>query len=134
MKKSLNSPGKARAERLGALLRSKREEAGVGPVELTKRSGVNRSYLAYLEQGRFSEVGLDKFSRIVTALGLSADQVLQEAGYLPRADWTLPDAKTYLRERYGLPQKAQEQAMAFLEFLASREQLVPSKKAGRSKK
>ena len=109
-----------KAKKLGAILRHRREEAGIGPVELTKRSGVSRSYLAYLEQGKFAEVGLDKFSRIIKALGLSADQVLQDAGYLPKTDRTLPEPNTYLRERYGLPPKAQEQAVAFLDFLTSR--------------
>lgn len=123
-----------RAKRLGVILRRKREAAGIGPVQLVKESGVNRSYLAYLEQGKFAEVGLDKFSRIVSALGLSAEQVLQEAGYLPPTDWTLPEPKTYLIERYGLPPAAQEQALAFLDFLAARHRSQAPAKARRKKK
>jgi hypothetical protein len=63
---------------------------------------------------------VDKFSRIVAALGLSADQALGEAGYMAKTEGTLPDPKTYLRERYGLPPAALEQALAFLDFLAAR--------------
>lgn len=107
-----------KAKRLGAILRRKREEAGIGPVALVKISGVSRSYLAYLEQGKFAEVGLDKFSRIVKALGLSTDEVLAEAGYLPKTDRTLPEPTDYLRQRFGLTSQATEQAISFLEYLS----------------
>jgi len=119
------------SKRLGALLRRKREEAGMGPVELARKSKVSRSYLNYLEQGRFAEVGLDKFSRIIQALGLSADQVLQEAGYLPLSDWTMPEPRIYLRERLGLPRQAQDQAIAYLEFLGDRSSRKTAKSKGK---
>lgn len=60
--------------------------------------------------------------------------MLQEAGYLPETDWTLPEPKTYLRERYGLPPAAQEQALAFLDFLAARHRPEAPSKVRRKKK
>ena len=103
---------------------------------LAKQAGLSRSYLNYLETGKFAEVGLDKFSRIVAALDLSADRVLRDAGYLAQGPEGLPEARSYLGTHYGLSPTSIEQALAFLEFLASREQTVTpkAKRATKGKK
>jgi transcriptional regulator with XRE-family HTH domain len=53
-------------------------------AQLAKVTGLNISYLWHLENGRFLDIGLEKFCRIAAALGLSADDLLTESGYLPR--------------------------------------------------
>ncbi len=116
-----NQPKDTKTQRLGLVLRRLREEQGVSAAGLAKQTGLSRSYVTYLESGKFAEVGLDKFSRIVQVLGLSADRVLREAGYLPATKEGLPDPRSYLRAAFGLSPKGGEQALAFLEFLASRE-------------
>ncbi len=114
----------SKAKRLGAALRTLREERGISAASLAKQAGLSRSYLNYLEAGKFAEVGLDKFSRVVAALDLSADRVLRDAGYLPHGPEGLPDARSFLATHYGLSATGIEQALAFLEFLATREQTV----------
>lgn len=116
-----------KAKRLGAVLRTLREERGISAASLAKQAGLSRSYLNYLEAGKFAEVGLDKFSRMVAALDLSADRVLRDAGYLPQGPEGLPDARSFLATHYGLSTTGIEQALAFLEFLVSREQTVTPK-------
>lgn len=124
----------SKTKRLGIVLRKLREERGMSAAGLAKQTGLSRSYLNYLETGKFAEVGLDKFSRVVSALGLSADRVLREAGYLPVGAEGLPEARTYLATQYGLSLSNLEHALAFLEFLASRDQADATKRAPRGRK
>lgn len=114
-------------QRLGAVVRALREERGMSAPRLAKESGLSRAYLNYLETGKFSEVGLDKFSRVIAALGLSADQVLREAGFLPAGAEGFPVPHTYLATQYNLSPVSVDHAVAFLEFLASREQETAAK-------
>lgn len=109
-----------RARRLGVVLRKLREEQGITAARLANASGLSRSYLTYLESGKFAEVGLDKFSRLIDALGLGADEVLQKAGYLPLTHQSLPEPRAYLGRRYKLSGKALDHALAFLDFLQTR--------------
>lgn len=85
---------------------------------MSEQTGLSRSYLNYLEHGRFKEVGVDKFARLVMAMKLSADQVLAEAGYLTKKPNALPDPESYLRSQYKLSPANLAVAMRFLEFLA----------------
>ncbi len=90
--------------------------------ELSKRTGISRSYLSKLESGYFDEIGLRRFARLVQVLKVNADQVLAEAGFLadrPKPA-KLPDPETYLRLQYKLPTEKLELAMNFLELLARR--------------
>ncbi len=136
---SANQPKDTKSRRLGAVLRRLREEQGVSAAGLAKQTGLSRSYVTYLESGKFAEVGLDKFSRIVRALGLSADRVLRDAGYLPATSEGLPEPSSYLKATFGLSPKGGEQALAFIEFLASRERAAtraqrPPRKTAKGKK
>lgn len=108
-------------KRLGATLRRLRTERAIPATKLVAETGMSRSYLAYLESGRFTEVGLDKFTRLLRAMGLSADQVLEEAGYLPAKTRSMPSVEEVLRSRYKLSQAKLQLAMEFLEFLSRRE-------------
>lgn len=103
-------------DQLGRAIKKLREDLGVSAAELARRSGLSRSYISYLESGRFKDVGLDKFARIAAALEVSADQMLIAAGYLPASRETV-DVRLALRRQLGLTGKALEQAMEFLRFL-----------------
>ncbi len=107
---------------LGQLIREKRLERGVTVLEFARRSGMARSYLYRVEEGSFDDIRMDKFCRIVATLQISADQLLQEAGYLPPKPATaLPEPDDYLRQRYKLSPEGIDQAVDFLEWLARRE-------------
>jgi hypothetical protein len=59
-------------------------------------------------------------ARIIRALGVSADHVLQEAGFLePPPD--PPELRHHLKRHFGLSRTGIEQALAFVQFLAERE-------------
>jgi transcriptional regulator with XRE-family HTH domain len=86
---------------------------------MSRDTGLSPSYLNYLEHGRFGDVGIEKFARLVQAMQVSADQVLAEAGYLPKRSKDKPvDPHSYLRDRYKLSPANLELATKFLEFLA----------------
>jgi XRE family transcriptional regulator of biofilm formation len=112
---------------LGAAIKQLRQERGLSAYRLSQDAGLSRSYMSYLEKGDFSEIGLDKFVRLVQALGVSADQLLTEAGYLPKAKAGAPDIKGAIRASYKLSPKGVEEATTFLEFLALREKKARKK-------
>ena len=45
-----------KAARLGAAIRALREQRGISAGSLAKQAGLSRSYLNYLETGKFAEV------------------------------------------------------------------------------
>jgi transcriptional regulator with XRE-family HTH domain len=63
---------------LGAALRHYREEAGLSQAELADRTGLNRTYLSNLEQGRETEQ-LKRVLRLLRQLGVRMT--------LEKADW-----------------------------------------------
>lgn len=121
-------------KRLGATLRKLRTERAIPATELVQQTGMSRSYLAYLESGRFAEVGLDKFTRLLRAMNLSADQVLEEAGYLPARKRTSPSVEDVLRDAYKLPQPKLQLALEFLEFLSHRQSRASRPRQGKRAK
>ena len=110
------------AERLGVVLQRIRKEQGRSASAVAREAGMSRSYLSYVENGHFAEIGIDKLTRLISVLGLSADSVLQEAGYLPSQSQGFPEPKVYLATVYDLSPIEIEHATAFLDFLAEREQ------------
>lgn len=109
------------AKRLGEVLSRHRKEQGLTATAVARDAGLSRSYLSYVENGKFGEIGIDKLTRLIEVLGVSADAVLQEAGYLPSQPEGLPDPKAYLATVYKLSPDQIDQAKAFLDFLAERE-------------
>jgi transcriptional regulator with XRE-family HTH domain len=109
------------AKRLGEVLAHRRKEQGLSASATARDAGLSRSYLSYIENGHFADIGIDKLTRLISVLGGSADAVLQEAGYLPAQPEGLPDPKAYLSTVYSLPPDQVEHATAFLDFLAERE-------------
>lgn len=109
-------------DQLGPVLHRLRLERSIPASELSKKTGLSRSYISYLEGGRFRDVGIEKFVRILLAFKVSADQVLAEAGYLPPASATRkPDPTEVLRAHYKLSPANLAMATDFLEFLARKQ-------------
>ena len=63
---------------LGAAIKHYRRQAGLSQAELAERTGLHRSYLSALEQGRETEQ-LRRILRVLTHLGVRMS--------LERADW-----------------------------------------------
>ena len=89
--------------------------------KLSQETGLSPSYLNYLERGRFGDVGIEKFARLLLALKVSADQVLAEAGYLPTRTSKMPSPEEFLRAHYKLSPANLIQATDFLEFLTRKQ-------------
>ena len=68
---------------LGLMLSQMREQRQMSLRDLAQQTGLTSSYLSQLERGRFQDIGIEKFARIVAALNLSADAVLRASGHLP---------------------------------------------------
>ncbi len=111
-----------RSSHLGPALHRIRTERRIPTSELSRDTGLSRSYLMYLEKGQFQEIGLGKFARLVKALRISADDLLTEAGYLPQVigkGLAAPEPKAYLKAHYDLTPSNLNLAMKFLDTLAS---------------
>jgi transcriptional regulator with XRE-family HTH domain len=125
MPKSIGSSNKRDskklAENLGSALARHRKERGLSVSAVAREAGLSRSYLSYVENGAFADIGIDKLSRLIAVLGVSSDALLQEAGYLPSQPDGLPDPKAYLATVYDLPPDQVETAISFLDFLIERE-------------
>lgn len=72
--------------------------------DLSRASGLSRSYISRLEMGDIALPSRDKLRSLATALGATLDDLLQAAGFLDVASDTsnLPDIKAYLRRKYGI--------------------------------
>lgn len=87
-----------RAKRLGRLLRTRREKAGIGSRELSRLTGINQATIVRLEQGEFLNPDPDKLRQVAEAIGLNLSDVLSLAGYPIPTE--LPSTGPYLRAKY----------------------------------
>ena len=107
------------SQRLGEVVKKGRQEFDLSQPGLAKKTGLSRSYISYLESGKYEEIGIAKFALIADALEMSADQVLADAGYIKRPKPTLPGATRYLATKFGLDQSQVTSALQYLAFLQS---------------
>ena len=105
-----------RAERLGQLLRDRRQQMGLGLNELARRAGVDQAGLARTEHG--SKVpSPETLSALAAALGLPLADLYEAAGYpLPGE---LPSIRPYLRHAYNVPEEAAREIENYLTRLAA---------------
>ena len=107
------------SQRLGEVVKKGRQELDLSQPGLAKKTGLSRSYISYLESGKFEEIGIAKLALIAEALEMSADQLLADAGYIKRPTPTLPGATRYLATKFGLDQSQVTSALQYLAFLQS---------------
>lgn len=105
------------SQRLGEVVKKARQDLGLSQPELAKQTGLSKSYISYLESGKYDEIGIAKLALLVDALELSADQLLTEAGYLNRPSSAPPKASRYLATQFGLDQSQLRSALDYLTFL-----------------
>lgn len=72
--------------------------------DLSRESGLSRSYISRLEMGDIALPSSDRLRSLSSALGTSPDDLLQAAGYIdtPTNTTDLPEIKIYLKHRYGI--------------------------------
>jgi transcriptional regulator with XRE-family HTH domain len=89
---------------LARRIKELRQVASFTQQDLSRASGLSRSYISRLEMGDIALPSRDKLRALATALGATLDDLLQAAGFLDVASDTsnLPDIKAYLRRKYGI--------------------------------
>jgi transcriptional regulator with XRE-family HTH domain len=72
--------------------------------DLSRASGLTRSYISRLEMGDIALPSSEKLRALAQALGTAPDDLLQAAGYIdnPSEASDLPDVKIYLRRKYAM--------------------------------
>jgi transcriptional regulator with XRE-family HTH domain len=105
---------------IGAIVRSRRELAGLTQADLADKAGVKQSYLSRLEAGkRDSRPSAVVLGRIARALGVSVDELLLEAGARPSKNPTEElRLKRLERAFVSLPADRQVELLAIAETLA----------------
>jgi transcriptional regulator with XRE-family HTH domain len=70
--------------------------------DLSRASGLTRSYISRLEMGDIALPSSDKLRALAQSLGTTPDDLLQAAGYIdnPSEASDLPEIKVYLRRKY----------------------------------
>jgi transcriptional regulator with XRE-family HTH domain len=108
-----------RTARLGAAVHAARIAARLSQADLAVRADVSRSYLAYFEGGQFADIGLDKASRLLAALGLDPTATLAAAGYPTATSAAAHDAAAVLATDYRLRGDRLTAALTVLNALAN---------------
>src|SRR5438093_2650038 len=72
--------------------------------DLSRASGLTRSYISRLEMGDIALPSSEKLRALAQSLGTAPDDLLQAAGYIdsPSDASELPDIKVYLRRKYAV--------------------------------
>jgi transcriptional regulator with XRE-family HTH domain len=96
--------GKHKHISLATRLKELRRARGWTQQDLSRTSGLTRSYISRLEMGDIALPSSEKLRALSQALGTAPDDLLQAAGYIdsPSGASELPDVKVYLRRKYAL--------------------------------
>ena len=91
-------------ETLAGRIRELRQVLGWTQQDLSRESGLSRSYISRLEMGDIALPSSERLKALSASLGTSPDELLQAAGYIdtPSNGADLPEIKTYLKRRYGI--------------------------------
>ena len=115
---------KEQAERLGKLIRERRQALAMSTHELGARIGARNSTIIRIEQGAFAAPSPEKLAGIAEALGISLADMYGHAGYVVPND--LPGFHAYLPARYrDLPQEAIQELTDLFDALVARHALIP---------
>lgn len=105
------------SQRLGAAIQKARQDIGISQSELAKRTGLSKSYLNYLEAGRYDEIGIGKFALLVEALDISADEMLRRAGIVGSNSPRTPSGTRVLSTQFGLDPAQTRSALDYVSYL-----------------
>jgi transcriptional regulator with XRE-family HTH domain len=89
---------------LAKRLKELRQALGWTQQDLSRASGLSRSYISRLEMGDIALPSSDRLRALALALSTTPDDLLHAAGYLdnPLDESGLPDVKAYLRRKYHI--------------------------------
>src|SRR5690348_4503330 len=89
---------------LATRLKELRRARGWTQQDLSRASGLTRSYISRLEMGDIALPSSEKLRALSQSLGTAPDDLLQAAGYIdnPAQAIDLPDLKVYLRRKYSI--------------------------------
>ncbi len=112
------------AQKLGAVLKARRDELGLSTYQLAETAGVDQATVVRLEKGAFMAPRPDKLARIAEGLGLSSADLFAMAGYITPLD--LPSLDAYLRIKYcDLPEEDLDTIEAYVTRLAKKRRVAP---------
>ncbi len=100
---------------LGEILRTARHALGLSAQEVAERSGVSKPTVTLLERGGIQQPRPRPLTKLATALGLNASDLLALAGYQPSDQ--LPGLGVYLRTTTTLPAQAIDELKGYFDYL-----------------
>ena len=103
---------------LGDFIYRARQERGLSLRTLAKASGLDWSYIAYLEKGEITTPDPAKLQKLARALEIEIEDFYALAGYLMPEG--LPQLAPYLRAKYDLPEAAGEEVERYVARLQKR--------------
>jgi transcriptional regulator with XRE-family HTH domain len=107
------------AQRLGSILKARRDELGLSTYAVADAVGVEQSTIVRFEKGAFLAPRPDKLARLAEALGLVGADLFAMAGYTTPGD--LPSLGSYLRIKYcDLPEEDLDNIEAYATKLAKK--------------
>lgn len=88
------------AEKLGHLVARARSKKGLTLRQIEEQSGLPRSWLGYLEQGRSRTLDGERLARLADVLDIPAARINRVTGGVMRK--ALPGPRAYFRAKYDL--------------------------------
>lgn len=73
-------------KKIGEFLRGKRKEKGYSMQRLSQLSGISTSEISRIETGVRPTSTIQTLEKLTTALGVTLDELLREAGYVSDSD------------------------------------------------
>ena len=105
-----------KSERLGRLLRERREELGLSLNEVARRAGVDPGGLFRAERGP-RVPSPETLAALADGLGLPLADLYEAAGYPLTSQ--LPSIRPYLRHAYNVPEEAVAEIEDYLARIAA---------------
>lgn len=101
---------------LGAFIRQRREQLGIGLNEVARRTGLSQATLSKIERGQIDVPAPHRLQALARELGIDYEDLAALAGYLPTTK--LPAIRVYLRQKYhDLTPDEIKQVDTYVEFL-----------------
>lgn len=105
----------AQAKKLGALIASARKQLGLSLRGLAAATGIDHSWIGYLEQGQYKEPAADRLAKLAQVLGLPIERI----DYLSKGavQAGLPQPDVYFRAKYGLSSEDSSKVQRYIDEL-----------------
>ncbi len=107
--------------KIAKIVRELREEAGLSPTDLHKKSGLSLAYISKLEDGQYDELALrlKTAKALSTGLGLTLRHFFERIG-LMEGEQQRPSLyllKTALRSEGGLSEQQAAEVLKYVDFI-----------------